>query len=169
MYWKCNFYIMIFTKIKRKTCKKLSNTQFSNRQNPQCYCIYKRVCTAPHHTTLGKIQYRTDGNYRTLPSMFPFVAGICCKDENWIIIFCAYKLIFLDLFNFLTIQWSWDVFQLVHFGRLALKKNDNTESKYHYYLSVVCLSSYQDSLLVKRRNDNHSPLPCLHVHVLEHA
>ena len=31
------------------------------------------VCTAPHHTALGKIQYYTNGNYRTLPSMFPFV------------------------------------------------------------------------------------------------
>ena len=33
-----------------------------------CHYMY-----APHHTTLGKMQYRTNGNYRTLPSVFPFV------------------------------------------------------------------------------------------------
>ena len=28
------------------------------------------VCTAPHHTAPGKIQYRTDGNSRILPTYF---------------------------------------------------------------------------------------------------
>ena len=37
--------------------------------------VWLNVCTAPHHTALGKIQYRTNGTYRILPSMFPIVAG----------------------------------------------------------------------------------------------
>ena len=36
---------------------------------------------APHHTTLGKIQYHTPGKYQTLPSMFPFVAGVIAWTE----------------------------------------------------------------------------------------
>ena len=34
--------------------------------------VWLNVSTAPHYTARGKIQYRTNGNYRTLPSMFPF-------------------------------------------------------------------------------------------------
>ena len=56
--------------------------------------------------------------------------------------------IYLNLFNFLTIQWSWDVFELVNFGSLALKKKMviQNHSTIHY-LSVACLLPYLSSHL----------------------
>ena len=53
-------------------------------------CMHR---TAPHHTALGKVQHHMNGNYRTLPSMFPFYAEVYCLnkstslviDENWIL------------------------------------------------------------------------------------
>ena len=41
--------------------------------------VILNVCTAPHHTALGKIQYRTNGNYRTLPSIFRLTVLVTCK------------------------------------------------------------------------------------------
>ena len=38
--------------------------------------LWQNVGTVPHHIALGKIQYRTNENYRTLPNMFPFVAEL---------------------------------------------------------------------------------------------
>ena len=48
----------------------------SHPTKPYTCGVWLNVCTAPHHTALGKIQYRTNGNYRTLPSMFPFVTEL---------------------------------------------------------------------------------------------
>ena len=44
--------------------------------------VWLNVCTAPHHTALGKIQYRTNGNYRTLPSTFPFLPSFVIDEDR---------------------------------------------------------------------------------------
>ena len=46
------------------------------------FSVWLNVCTALHHTALGKIQYHTHGKYQTLPSMFPFVAGVHCMNKT---------------------------------------------------------------------------------------
>ena len=66
------------------------------------YRVWLNVCSAPHHTAIGKIQYHSDGNYRTLLSRFPFVARICYRHRWKLNIIFVHKFI-MDLWRLRSI------------------------------------------------------------------